>query len=420
MTRLAKLLTRFHTAAGQPRLDAGGQAPWLRVLPVALVGVLIAGWFVAERVGLPETFEPAAPFVVGTERGYDVELRERGIDLPDQLSVVGYDGQWYLIQANDPLALTDLLDRMDAPRYRALRVLYPALGWLFAAGQAPATPYALLAVGMLAFGFGCAVAGRIVSAYGRSPWWGLLFAAVPGAQIGLGWGTAEPLALALGILGISLVLDRRYLLAGLAFAGSALTKETYLAFAAVTAVFLVVDAIARQAVTRRLLRQLAAIVLPGAVTLFGWWVYVEHTLPWVYNPHGALGRFSLPFVGWFEVLTTIARAEYPNRGLFGIPSEPAMVVSFAVLVAAAGLALWLRQSLLAYHAFAWAMFGLIIAGFLLERYGSAQRTLAPSLLVALLFLVTVRFTNRSPAPVPATATPAGERPDPNDLPEAGH
>jgi hypothetical protein len=395
MTQLARALVRLHTAAGQPRLQAGDQVSWRRVLPMAVLGLLIAALFVGDRVGLPDGFEPSAPFVVGTSRGHDVDLRERGVQLPDQLSEVGYDGQWYLIQANDPLLVTDLPTRFDAPRYRAIRMLYPTLGWLLAAGQSPATPYALLVLAMLAFAFGCACCGRIVSAYGRSPWWGMLFAVVPGTQIGLAFATAEPLALALAVLGISLALERRYLWAGFAFAGAALTKETYLAFAAVTVVFLTIDSLARGVAAARWLRSAAAVALPGVASLFAWWVYVEQTLPWAPN-HGAFDRFSPPFVGWWQVLNTIARGDYPAGDVFNIPSELVMVASFAVLVAAVVLALWLRQSLLAYQGIAWAMFGLVIAGFLLERYGSANRALAPAVLLALLFLVTVRFSARRP------------------------
>jgi hypothetical protein len=398
MAGFAEVLTRFHTAPAQPRLDAGRQASWRGVLPMALLGLLIAAFFVGDRVGLPDEFDPSAPFVVGSSRGLDNELRARGVALADQLSKTGYDGQWYLIQANDPLLRTDLPTRFDAPRYRALRMLYPTSGWLLAAGRSPATPHALLVVGMLAYALGCACCARIVSAYGRSPWWGVLFAVVPGTQIGLAFGTAEPLALALSVLGVSLVLDRRYLWAGLAFAGAALTKETYLAFAAVTVIFMAVDARVNRVGPGRWLRPAAAVALPGVASLFAWWVYVEQTLPEVPNPHGALGRFSPPFVGWWQVLGTIARGDYPAGDQYGMPGEAIMVASFAILAAAVVLALWLRQSLLAYHGFAWAMFGLVIAGFLLERYGSANRALAPAVLAAGLFLITARLPRRSAAP----------------------
>lgn len=411
MAQLAHLLTRFHTAPGRPRLEAGPQARWRRVLPVALLGLLIASLLVGARVGLPDELDPTAPFVVGNSRGMDQELRARGVALPAsaELSHTGYDGQWFLGQANDPLLRGEIPTMFDAPRYRSVRVLFPASGWLLAGGQAPATPYALLAVGILAIALGCACVARIVSAYRRSPWWGVLFAAIPGALVGVAYGTAEPLALALSALGVSLALERRYALAGLAFAGAGLTKESYLAFAVGTAVYLAVDSWVRGAGGGRWVRPAAAVVLPGAVSLFAWWAYVHSRLPAVDNPHGVFGRFSPPFVGWGEVFGTIARGDYPGGSPLGVPSEAVMVATFAVLVAAAGLALWLRQSLLAYLAFGWALFGLIIAGFLLERYSSANRALAPAVLAAVAFLVTVRLRRRS-------ATAAAEA----ELPDAGH
>lgn len=390
---------------------ARAQLPWRRVLPVALLGLLVAGLFTGASTGLPDEFDATAPFYVGTKRGLDVELRDHGVRLPDDLGETGYDGQWFLGQANDPLLRTDMHEtRFDAPRYRAVRGMFPAAGWVLAAGQGAATPHALLVVGMLAFALGCACCARIVSGYGRSPWWGLLFAAVPGALFGVYYGTAEPLALALAVLGVTLVLDRRYWWAGLAFAGSALTKESYLAFAVGAALFLLVDAVARGrpprlgAGLRVGWRPAAAVLLPGAVSLFAWYAYVHSRIPYFPDPHGTLGRFQLPFEGWWGVFGTIARGEYPGGAVLYLPRELVIGVSLAVIFAALVSAAWLRQSLLAYLAFGWALFGAIIAGFLLERYTSANRTLAPSVLVAVVFLVTVRLRGRGGR--------AGEPPEP--------
>jgi hypothetical protein len=55
----------------------------------------------------------------------------------------------------------------------------------------------LFLVGPLAVGVGCAATARILSAFGRSPAWGLGFALVPGVWAGVGLATAEPLGLAL-------------------------------------------------------------------------------------------------------------------------------------------------------------------------------------------------------------------------------
>jgi hypothetical protein len=415
MTALNRLLTWFHTAPGQPRVEAGRQVPWRQVFRVALLGLLLGFLFVGDRVGIPDDrFDPSAPFVVGTERGLDQELRARGVELADELSVYGYDGQWFLFQASDPWLREGLVRRFDAPQYRGLRMLYPAGGWLLAAGQPPATPYTLLVVGVFAVALGCAGCARIASAYGRSPWWGGLFIAIPGVQVGLGYGTAEPLGLALAVLGISLVLDRRYLLAGFAFAGAALTKESYLAFGVITAVYLAVDrSRASRGAASRWLPPAAAVALPGLVGLFAWWAYVRSMLPAEDDPHGNLGRFSVPGSGWWEVLGTIVRGDYPAYDPFGVPSEAVMVASFAVTISAVVLAVWLRQSPLAYLTLAWGGYGLMIAGFLLERDGSAYRALAPTVLTAALFLVTIRLPRPSPkgdAPTARTTSTVDDTP----------
>lgn len=395
-----RVLTQLHAAPGEARPETTGPASWRRVLPVALLGLLAAAFIVSARVGLPSEAEPLAPFEVGHEWGLHTELAERGVPIPDGLSPIGYDGQWFLGQAYDPLLLTDIPSTFDAPRYRSLRVLMPAAGWLLAAGQPVAVPYALLLLEVLAVGLGVAACARIVTAYGRSQWWGLVFAAIPGVLVGVRYGTAEPLGLALVALGISLVLSRRYAWAGLAFAGAALTKETYLAFAAGAAVYLAVDAYVYGG---RWLRPAAELTVPGVAILFSWWAYVEVTLPRDDdNPHGALGRFEAPLQGWGKVLGTIVRGDYPRYHLIGAWSEVVLVATFGLLVAAVAVAAVLRRSLLAYLALGWGLFGLIIAGFLLERFASAQRALAPAVLAAALFLISTR------RPATATAERTGE------------
>jgi hypothetical protein len=241
-------------------------------------------------------------------------------------------------------------------------------------------------VGILAVGLGCAACARVAAGYRRSPWWGATFALIPGVLVGVGYGTAEPLGVALAALGMSLTLDHRYRWAGLAFAGAALTKETYLGFALATAVFLAVDRYRRH---RPWLRPVAAVAVPGVATLLAWWGYVNTVLPPEYNPHSTLGRFSPPLVGWVELLVGMVRGDSSTR-LIPVPfaDQLAMVATFGVLVAGVVLAFRLRQTLPAYLTLGWGLYGLMIAGFLLARFGSAHRALAPAVLAAGLFLVT--------------------------------
>jgi hypothetical protein len=394
---LTRLLRWWHTAPGAPRLPAGEQASWLRVLPVGLLGLLFATGVVAHRLELPDRMDPIAPYEVGSHTGLHEELQARGLPISDDISEYGYDGQWFLGQANDPLILTDLATTFDYPRYRSIRVLLPAAGWLFAAGQPGAIPYALLLVQILAVGLGCAACARLVSAYRRSPWWGATFAIIPGVWLGVVYVTAEPLGVALAALGLTLMLERRYAWAGLAFAAMSLTKETYIAFALGAAVYLAIDSHLRG---QRWIRPAAVMVAPAAASLFAWWAYLELRLPPDVN-YGVLERFSPPFAGWFEVLLEIVRGDYESNYPSGWLNEAVLVASFVVLCGAVFFALWLRQTLLAYLAIGWGAFGLIIAGFLLERFTSAQRALAPAIFATWLFLITVRLYRRRRTPAAA-------------------
>jgi hypothetical protein len=400
---LKRALTWFHTAPGRPRLAAGEQPGWRRVLPVAAVGMALAAVLVGARVGLPDQVDPIAPFTVGYIWEIGPALEERGVRLPAVLAHDGYDGQWFLGQAYDPLLFTDMASTFDTPRYRAMRVLMPAAGWLLAAGQPALIPYALLLLGILAVGLGCAVCARIVAAYGRSRWWGTGFALIPGVVIGVAYGTAEPLGLALAALGISLALQKWYGWAGLAFAGAALTKETYLAFAVGVALFLAVQGYVTGVARARWTRDAAMVLLPGTALLAAWWVYVHASLgslPPEEN-YGTFERFEPPFVGWVEAIATMVRGDYPHYHSIGIGHEAVLVASLVIAVAAIAYSLKLRQSVLAYLAFGQGVFGLIIAGFLLERFASAQRALAPAVLATALFLIIVRRVHHRAEPPPA-------------------
>jgi hypothetical protein len=389
---LTRLLNWVHNAQGAPRLVAVPQLPWRRVLPVALLGAAFAAIVVGHRVELPDRLDPIAPFEVGYHTGIHEALRERGLPISDDISQYGYDGQWFLGQANDPLILTDLPTTFDYPRYRSIRVMLPAAGWLLGAGQPAAIPYALLVVQIVAVGIGSAACARIVSAFRRSPWWGATFAVIPGVWLGVAFMTAEPLGVALAALGVSLMMDRRYGWAGLAFAGASLTKETYIAFAVGAAVFLAVDSHLRR---RQWIRPALVMVAPAAASLVAWWAYVELSLPPDVN-YGVFERFSPPFVGWADIFVSMINGGYDVNYPSDWGSKAVLISSFVVLLSAVVLGLWLRQTLMAYLAIGWGSFGLIIAGFLLERFTSAQRALAPAIFATGVFLLTIQVQRRRP------------------------
>jgi hypothetical protein len=368
------------------------QARWRAVLAPAVAGVCLGLLFLVAGLA-PGEFAPTAPFQVGEYWGLDEALAARGVTVATEPGV-GYDGQWYLALAHDPLLLRqDLTSRLDNPRYRAGRPLQGWLGWLLAAGRPGAVPLGLLALGPLAVGLGCAATTRILSAFGRSPVWGLGFALVPGVWAGVALATAEPLGLALAALGLSLVLDRRIGLAGLAFAGAALTKESYLAFAVAAGLHLVLD---RSVELPARLRAAALALAPGAAALAVWWLYLVTRVP-LYPDRGWVGPLVLPFTGWPRWLWVLGHYQAPT-----VPDAPgragAVLVSGCLLLIGAGLVVGLlRSSLPARCGLVFGGYASLLGGVLVTRFFSTLRLLAPCCFAALLAVASRPMARRRPA-----------------------
>jgi hypothetical protein len=358
------------------------------VLPVGAAGLLLGCLLLGAqflRLGL----DPTAPFYVGSSFGLDDDLAARGIQVEVQQGP-GYDGQWFLGLAYDPLLRDHLTDGFDVPRYRAGRPLQAMLGWVLAAGRTAAIPVGLLAVGPLAAALGSMALARLFVAYGRSRWWGVGFALVPGIAVGVAFATAEPLGLALAAVGVGLVLQsgsaagsrRRTaeLQAGLAFAGAALTKESYLLFAAVGALHLA--GVARQAGRPSLRPALALLGLPLAA-LAAWWVYVLVAVPPTSRDGTALGAVGPPLFGWGRTLRLLAGGDYPVDGPFDPVGYLLVVGSLAACLA--GIVVGLRStSLPARLGLVLGGYGLFLSASLLGHFLSSMRALAPTVLAAAL------------------------------------
>jgi hypothetical protein len=368
-------------ALGARGAELGAQPPWRRVLAVAVVGLVVAGVLLAlQFVRLARNDlggGPSAPFFVGTSWHLDEELAARGIHVTVR-DGKGYDGQWFLGLAYDPLLREHLADGFDMPRYRARRPLLAMSGWLLAAGRPATVPVALLATELLAVGVGCAASGRLLAAAGVSRWWGLGFAAVPGVVVGVMFGTAEPLGVALAAVGLSLALDRRLIPAGLAFAAAGLTKETYLGFAGAAAIWLLLRP---EAQLRERARAAASVLVPGVVLLGAWWWYAGWMVPASRTDDAGFAAVVAPFVGWGHTLARIAAGGYVPDAPVGVLGPASLVGSFALLVVAVLLTLRAR-TLLDWTGLVMGVYGLMIAGGQLDRFLSAGRALAPCVLGA--------------------------------------
>jgi hypothetical protein len=139
-----------------------------------LAVVLVLGWS-ALRVHFLNGGNWTALFCTGVD-----------VPLPPELDagtyrVIGsaYDGQFYRLLAHDPFLEKNYARYVDAPQFRFRRCLVPFMAWLLAFGQQPWIDGAYIAVEMIFLALGTYWCARLLARHGRSPWWGLVFLALP-------------------------------------------------------------------------------------------------------------------------------------------------------------------------------------------------------------------------------------------------
>lgn len=229
-----------------------------RVRPALLVGlwtvVFVAATFaVALALG---TMHPT-DLVVAGQQGPSVGIITEDFGPPTNPRP-GYDGQQVYALARTFPDLDAAAPHLDAPRYRSLRILHPAL-----AAPAPAgTPTVLALLAVSAVGVGLCAWG-VADLAGRHGWdrrIGLV--AVPALALGVSIGTDEPLAYGLAFAAVA-ALDRRAVAVATALGTAAvLSKES--------ALVVLAAAVGGLLLTRRWWA-LPVVVVPAAV-LVGWWL----------------------------------------------------------------------------------------------------------------------------------------------------
>jgi len=151
----------------------------------------------------------------------------------------GYDGQFFYVQALDPLLLhnsTVSSLRAAGEAFRLQRVAYPALAFLLAAGQSGAIPFALLLVNVLVL-LGL-TAGLAIYAHRRgwSTLWATAIALMPGMLLPTLRDLSDPLATAGTLAGLLLWRSGRRWPAALALTVAVLTREVMMVVVVAVAV----------------------------------------------------------------------------------------------------------------------------------------------------------------------------------------
>lgn len=279
--------------------------------------------------------EPSGPFLVGSETAGRRLAAEPSIAIQPG---PGYDGQFHLALALDPLLNGDVARAFDDPRYRGRRALWSWLAAAVGLGEAGRTVAALLLLQVAFVGLGSWALARWAVERGHAAAWGLSFTAALGTVICLSRMLGDAIVAAL-LLAAALAAARP---GGAARLGSAalfglalLQKETAL----VALPLVAVPSLAgwRSLPGRARLRRALAIVLALAPAGI-WWAWVATRTP-ATDGRAAEINLDLPFVGWARAL---AGAMTSPESLVHAAKDAALLALHLALVLTA-LAVGLRE-----------------------------------------------------------------------------
>jgi hypothetical protein len=170
-------------------------------------------------------FDPTSFIVAGTEI-----CQAEAVPIPIRwYAGGGYDGQYYFRLALDPFTRqqTAFGIPLDWPAYRQQRILYPALAYALALGQARLVPWTMILVNYLAI---CALGftgGMFACAFGRDATWGLLISFYPGLLFSLNRDLTEVLGMSLAVAALLLLHRRQILFGAVTLALAVLARETF-------------------------------------------------------------------------------------------------------------------------------------------------------------------------------------------------
>ena len=97
----------------------------------------------------------------------------------------GFDGQFYLLIAHDPLGRREIPRYIDWPGLRYFRILMPALAGAASADDDSRLAAAYIGWNLAFLGLGVYWSARFAELSGRPAWWGAGFALVPAVSISL-------------------------------------------------------------------------------------------------------------------------------------------------------------------------------------------------------------------------------------------
>ena len=266
-------ITQFDLDPGVP-VRGTRRAAATVALPVALVALTLA---LAVGLRLHAYRGEVTGFVQFGSSLVHATHPPRGALIP---SPTGYDGQFFYLQALDPLLLNNSTVsglRATGSGFRMQRAAYPALAYLLAAGRAGAIPMALLVANiliLLALAAGFAVYAR------RRGWatgWAVALALMPGMLLPVFRDLSDPLAMTSLIAGVLFWSHRRRWPAAAALTVAVLTREVMMLAVVAIAVEAGVGLWRQRSAgtgRRQALAQVWPVIVVPAVAFAAWQAYI--------------------------------------------------------------------------------------------------------------------------------------------------
>lgn len=143
-------------------------SPWKVVFWPAVAAAVLHAFFMARYAGRYNG-DPAALICVAEARVSKAPFEA----IRTGVGATGYEGQFYYALARSPWTVHDAAE-IDAPAAQHLRVLYPAVCWLFSGGDPELLVWVMPAVNLLAIAALAGLGGWLAWRHELCPWWGFL------------------------------------------------------------------------------------------------------------------------------------------------------------------------------------------------------------------------------------------------------
>ena len=249
----------------------------------------------------------------------------------------GYDGQFYFRLALDPF--TDQRKafgiNLDAPLVRQQRILLPFFTWLIARGNLEVTPLVMMVINLTAIA-GCAlVGGLMLSVFGVSAWYGLLFALYPGFAVSAGRFLTEPLALFMILSSLLMLVHRKNLMAAILLSFAVLARETATLVVAAGFFTWLSGKILQNGNKNNFSPHFSFWLYP-TLTFFLWQLWLWNNWSLVLWDGDNISKLGVPLAGFIQSVVGNITTLNPKTGFY-------LIMAFAVVLYQIFICRWIRH-----------------------------------------------------------------------------